>query len=318
MIKLHGPSYQYQGQILTTPEIIWIQDHHYCEHTRLFAVEQLLKNSVCDSADHVIVFDHVLMHDDVLTNYAHVCFPSFLARENTEFTAEQIIPDWTQKTSTFNFIINKPRPHRILLLELIQKYQLQNYCHSLAWQANTVNDVAVTDYKFGNETVLKQGIKNGSYKNAHTYKHLLKTQVIEPSCISLITEPAFYERETIITEKTLMAMWAGTIPVWVGGWRIADWLRSRGFDVFDDIVNHNYQQLQDPHDRCRQAIELNLPLLKNFNVAFDYFIKNQTRFQHNLDLLRSDFFRNECLKIIKQTQGPVQNILRNMLGVDKV
>jgi hypothetical protein len=318
MINLIGSFYTYQGEQLASPEIIVVRDHHYNEESNSFPIEQLLKNSLCDPRDHVVVFDHVLQHDDVLKDFNLIYFPSFMARENREFLEQNIPVDWNNKTHTFNFMINKPRVHRIQLLELIKQFGLHNYRHSLAWTSNTVNDIAVTNYRFGPEITLERGIKNGSFRNARTYQELLRLNVFEPTCVSLITEPACFERETIITEKTLMAMWAGTMPIWVGGWRIADWLQSRGFDVFDDIVDHSYQHLPNPFDRCQQAIQLNLSLLKNFDLAYEYFVTNRARFQHNLDLLKSNFFKNECAKIINQTQDPVQLVLSNMLGVDKV
>jgi hypothetical protein len=199
---------------------------------------------------------------------------------------------------------------------LLKHFNLSNYSYSLPWRTVAVNqqhlsadttnsmyqdiintitvDIPSNSYAFGPEVVMDRGVRNGSYINAQTYKGLLKTTVFEPSCISLITEPAFYERETIITEKTIMAIYGGTIPIWVGGWRIADWLRDRGFDVFDDIVDHSYQNLADPYDRCYQAIYKNLDLLKNFTNAQDHVRKNIDRLKANFDLLNQNHFYDEC------------------------
>jgi hypothetical protein len=212
-------------------------------------------------------------------------------------------------------MINKPRPHRIRLLELVQQHGLTNYHHSLAWRTNTVNNIAVTDYRFGPEVVMDRGVKNGSFPNARTYQALLQKTVFEPSCISLITEPVYYERETIVTEKTLMAMYAGTIPVWVGGWRIADYLKQAGFDTFDDIVDHSYQDLADPSDRCRKAIELNLDLLRYFDLTKQINWECRDRLKKNIELLETNYFRNKCLNIIDQHSGQVAPALQQMLGL---
>jgi hypothetical protein len=314
MIEIFGPSYRYQGEVLSQPEILVIRDHHYDETQRMFHVKELLNNGVCDPNHHAIVFDHVLRHDDELKDYNLIYFPSFLARENTEFLQQNIVPDWKEKTHIFNFMINKPRPHRKFLLELIRRFELDNFCHSLAWRSNPVNDIPVTDLKFGNEVVLDYGIKNGHFKNALTYQGLLQKTVFEPTCISLITEPVFYERETIITEKTLMAMYAGTIPIWVGGWCIPDYLKQAGFDTFDDIVDHSYQNLEDPADRCRMAVELNLNLLRNFDVIKQINWECCNRLKKNVELLETNYFRNKCLSIIDQYSGTVQHTLQQMLG----
>jgi hypothetical protein len=313
MIDVVGSKYYYQGEQLASPEIIVVRDHHYNEEQHSFPIKQLLENSVCNPKEHVIIFDHVLQHDDVLKDYQLVSFPSFLARENTEFVQQQIHPDWSNKTATFNFMINKPRPHRFQLLEMIKEFGLTDYCHSLAWQTNTVNDIPITDYRFGPEVVMERGVRNGSFCNAQTYQSLLQTTVFEPTCVSLITEPAYYERETIVTEKTIMSMWAGTIPIWVGGWRIADYLKQAGFDTFDDIVDHSYQNLEDPVDRCRQAVELNLGLLRYFDLTKRINWECRDRLKKNIELLKANYFRNHCLTMIDQHSGQVQHALQQML-----
>ena len=316
MIELVGSKYCYQGEQLASPEIIVILDHHYNEELQCFPVEQLLKNSVCNPKEHTVIMDHVLQHDDVLRDYQPISFPSFLARENREFINQQIQTEWANKTATFNFMINKPRPHRIQLLKMIKEFELADYRHSLAWKTNTINDIPVTDYKFGPEVVMDRGVKNGSFCNAHTYQALLQKTVFEPACVSLITEPVYYERETIITEKTIMAMYAGTIPIWVGGWRIPDYLKQAGFDTFDDIVDHSYQDLADPADRCRQAVELNLDLLRYFDITKRINWECRDRLRKNVEIVESNYFRTKCLSIISQHSGQVQQKLKQMLGVD--
>lgn len=137
-------------------------------------------------------------------------------------------------------------------------------------------------------------MRNGAFKNALTYNKLLQHTVFEPTCVSLITEPAYYEKETIVTEKTLMALYAGTIPIWVGGWRIADYMASMGFDVFDHVVDHSYQTELDPVRRCDLAVELNLGLLTNFKLARGHL--DSARLQHNFDLLQQNVFLEDVLK----------------------
>jgi hypothetical protein len=300
MIEIHGPTYRYAEEVLEHPEIIYIRDHHYDETAQCFHVKQLLENSRCDPQQHLLVFDHINAEYE-LADFPHVCLPTFLSRENQEFIQQQITPCWTNKTTIFNFMINKPRPHREFLLTLLGYFKLDNYSHSLCWQhiAKTLQvpqyqhiidtvplDVQSTNYVFGSEIWLDRGLRNGSYKNAHTYQGLLQHTVFEPSCISLITEPAFYEKETIVTEKTLMAICGGTMPLWVGGWRIPEYMSQMGFDIFSDVIDHSYQNEPDPWDRCYCAIERNLDLLKKFNVAD----LDTARLQHNYDLLQKNVF----------------------------
>lgn len=335
MIRVFGPSYRYQGEILTQPEIIYIDDHHYDEQNRCFQVAKLLENSACDPQKHLVVIEG-FGHDDALSKYKLLCIPGYTGRTCQQFIDEQIQIDWTNKTKTFNFMINKPRLHRNFLLMLIQHFELGNYSYSLPWKKTQLNcndlmrltenpvyrkiildnpTIAIpgtVDWVFGTEVVLDQGVKNGPYRNPLIYDKLLKTTVFEPSCISLITDPIFYEKETKISEKTVMAFYGGTIPIWVGGWRAADRLREIGFDVFDDLVDHSYQNSDDPMDRCYLAIEKNLDILRDFDRVHGFVQHNQERLQHNLNLCQSNVFFKQVSQQIQTYDSSTQAQLKKL------
>jgi hypothetical protein len=334
MIEVFGPTYRYQGEQLTTPEIVVVNDHHYNDQDHCYHVEQLLANSTCDPSQHILVMDHV-NHEDELEKYHCLCLPIFVAESCEEFKNQNITVNWANKTHAFNFMINKPRPHREFLMMLIEHFDLTNYTHTLPWQSINLNkqsfkqitnntqyqqiidqsnvSIPMTNYHFGPETTLEHGILNGSYKNSETYQHLLQKTVFEPACVSLITEPAFYERETIHTEKTVMAIYGGTFPIWVGGWGLADWMKSLGFDVFDDIIDHSYQYMSDPLDRCYHAVKLNLELLQNFDLVHELLQKNQSRLEHNLTLLKQNVFLTDCINKVKQYPDNVQSVLYSVI-----
>ena len=288
--------YRYQGERLQEPAVIFVVDHHYVEATKTWPLQQLLENSICDPYSHTLLFD-MHLHDDIFVKYNPLCITFFCARMVDEFQKENIVPNWTNKTKTFNFMINKLRPHRVALLKLVEELNLTNYTYSLPWQENPFTSLPVTNYMIGTETQMTQGIRSGSIRNSQNYKQLLQKTVFEPSCISLITEPTYIEKEALITEKTIMSIYGGNIPIWVGGWRCADSMQRLGFDVFDDIVDHSYQTLEDPLQRVRNSITLNKKLLSNFEITTSI-IK---RLQHNLDLITSGVFEKEVEKQLHET-----------------
>jgi len=306
MIEIFGPTYQYRGEVLSQPEVIYVRDHHYSDAIQGYAVQALVDNS---EHEHVMIFDHINIQDD-LAQYPHVCLPVFLAAEAQEFVQQQIQPTWSAKTKTFNFMINKPRPHRQYLVDEISRLALSNYSYSLCWDNCAIPR---TNYAFGTETVLEQGILNGTIRNSRTYQGLLQHTVFEPSCVSLITEPAYAERESIITEKTLMAIYGGTIPIWVGGWRMADAMQHWGFDVFDDVVDHSYQSLADPRARCHEAIHRNLNLLTDFDQVREFVACNQHRLQHNMDLVQSNVFLADVVHKINSAEHSLQPVLKTIV-----
>lgn len=314
MIQFVGSNYRYQGEKLSRPEIICVWDHHYNEETQSYPVHDLLGNSVCNPHDHIVVFDHVLVHEDQLTEYNLVCLPLFLSRTCQQFINQHITINWANKNVCFNFMINKPRLHREFLLVLLEHFKLTDYNYTLCWQEVTVSrvvekyqeiftntkiNIKPKQFLLGQENLLTRGLQYKHITNSENYQQFLQKNIFEPSCISLITEPAFYERETIITEKTIMAIYSGTIPIWVGGWKIPDYMRNLGFDVFDDLVDHSYQSLDNPWDRCFYAIQQNLGLLNNKDQLVNFIKTNAARFQHNLDLLKTNCFKQEVSRILK-------------------
>lgn len=301
-----GPTYRYQGERLSRPEIIVIQDHHYDAESG-YALSRLLSHSECPADQHLLVFDHVLRQDE-FASYNHVCLPLLLAAECQEFNQQRIAPRWGSRTHAFNFIVNKPRDNRLILLDLIDQLDLASYRHSLCWRQG-YKSIQPTHLVFGDERLLDQGVLNGHHKNASTYDCLLRRTIFEPTSVSLITEPAFHERETIVTEKTLMAIWAGTLPIWVGGWRCADTMRDFGFDVFDDVIDHSYQSLDDPAERCRQAVLRNISLLRRAQDLTAY----HSRLAHNVDLLRANPFLERVRSLVQQYPDlrPLVNQFRN-------
>jgi hypothetical protein len=333
MIEIFGPTYRYNGEILTEPEIIYVSDHHYDEENHCFHVKTLLENSTCDPMQHLVVFDHI-NHDDELAEYNILCMPIFLATEAKEFETRNIQPNWNNKHYAFNFMINKPRLNREFLLVLIKHFGLDNYTYSLCWKKTNINrykmlantnsdlykqiinntqvDIPEKSYAFGHEVFLDQGLQSGRTKNGENYVGLLKDTLFEPSCVSLITEPSFYERETLKTEKTIMAIYGGTLPIWVGGWAIPESMRRLGFDVFDDIVDHSYERMVDPWDRAYYAVEKNLHLLRDVDRTRKFIQNNRARFQHNLDLVHRNVFMEDLVEKINRYDATTQRVLREI------
>ena len=333
MIEILGPTYRYLGEILDQPEIILIRDHHYDDIDQCFHVKKLLDHSTCDPMQHLVISDHV-NYSDEMHPYKLLCLPIFMAKESTLFALENIQPDWKNKTTAFNFMINKPRPNREFLLLLIKHFGLSDYTYSLCWKnknikkahllanvglefykqiiENIQSDIPEKIYTIGHEVFLDQGLQYGQSSNAEVYTKLLQTTVFEPSCVSLITEPCFYERETLVTEKTIMALYGGTLPIWIGGWGIPDTMRQLGFDVFDDIVDHNYEHMPDPWDRVYHAVEKNLHLLKDTKITQEFMKNNHPRLQHNVDLINSNVFQKYITDKISKFNPVLQRLLESI------
>lgn len=58
-----------------------------------------------------------------------------------------------------------------------------------------------------------------------------------------------------MTEKSEKAFMLGQVPLWIGATGSAAHARSWGFDLFDDIVDHSYDDEPDPHLRIGMVLD---------------------------------------------------------------
>lgn len=61
--------------------------------------------------------------------------------------------------------------------------------------------------------------------------------------------------EKFVTEKTIKTFVIGQIPIMITVPGMVAELRGMGFDMFDDIIDHSYDQVQDPIKRIECAID---------------------------------------------------------------
>jgi hypothetical protein len=106
--------------------------------------------------------------------------------------------------------------------------------------------------------------------------------------VSLITESDCDRsdiRAVSFSWKTIFSVLANTLPIWIGGHGAADAWRSMGFDVFDDIVNHDYQYAPTLFQRSWQAVSLNQKLLHDVDRLRKLKQDLKPRFAHNQKLI---------------------------------
>jgi len=101
----------------------------------------------------------------------------------------------------------------------------------------------------------------GTYPGSSNEKNFVRlTQVYGSCAFNIVTESLYDEYPGLYSEKTLLAFLAHQIPVMIGTPRLVEKLRLRGFDMFDDIVDHGYDLA--PNDRRVEiALESNKPVI---------------------------------------------------------
>lgn len=102
---------------------------------------------------------------------------------------------------------------------------------------------------------------DGVHSRGNDY-HLLTDARVFDSLINVVAETSdqlnhdgeFGYDTLFVTEKTFKAFAWHQIPVWIAVPGFVDCVRLMGFDVFDDLVDHSYDKIQDYKQRLAAAL----------------------------------------------------------------
>ena len=128
------------------------------------------------------------------------------------------------------------------------------------------------------------------------------------SYVEIINETNCCESGIFVTEKYQTSVYGYNLPIIISSYGTVDYLRSCGFDVFDDVVDHSYDNIKNSGHRIMAAIDLNIRLLTDKKYAIDawnscvermdknYIYISQHMYQH----FKSQFDTN--FKVFLQTE----------------
>jgi hypothetical protein len=139
-------------------------------------------------------------------------------------------------------------------------------------------------------------IKKSKYENdynfdegGHRYDHndSYKVKTYSNSYINITTETNFESNNIIhITEKTFTPFNFYQIPIFVATYQHVKYLRDMyGFDMFDDLVNHSYDNEIDNGKRLFMIADEIRRLNENPQVVKDFYKNNEDRFIKNRNII---------------------------------
>ena len=260
-------------------------------------IVDLFVNANIDYRDKIFYADHYLTFDD-FKNFVPVIGPTqkfvWFAEKALGHLSTYTLP-LDNVSKKFSYMSNKDRRHRILSSMIIANlFSLDDIFHT------KVNHNACSDY------ISKELLAGTSYDFDTTkslplralplldvrmdFSELVRYTVTNPemrlATTSVVTEPCFFEKGCMLTEKTLNPIYLGHFIIWPGSWGIADAAKRIGLDVFDDYIDHSYQYLEHPGERVVEAFLRNKGFLDNIELQQEAKNKCRTRMQSNLDLVR--------------------------------
>jgi hypothetical protein len=123
------------------------------------------------------------------------------------------------------------------------------------------------------------------------------------SYIEFVSETSYNELSFNITEKTLHFIYGMNYPIMISSPGTVKFLRDMGLDMFDDIIDHSYDDIIDPADRINEAIDRNIGVLTmDKDALHKRWESDKYRMEQNLSFAKTklaEFYQNRFWEQIK-------------------
>lgn len=302
---------------------IMVRDHYHYIDTACNILEQIAINNsnkqfvvICDFGNAISKLD----------NLCYVNIGGFIVNDQSYRTLEPA--DKNLNSTQIGVCLNRQmRPHRLSVIALLYGLGLTDQIHISAmhlhkqfakinsndlldhvpWRFKPEHDGIRTsmikgftelyehqaEYKTDQEAYVMQGDVCVYMNNVDNFNKL--RPVYANSFVEIVNETVFEVPYTLFSEKTLNSIYAQNFPIFVAPVNYVKYLRDIGFDMFDDIVNHNYDTIEDPVDRMACAIFENQHLF-NSNTK-QLWLECQSRFANNIAWARDEMYTTFANKV---------------------
>ena len=193
------------------------------------------------------------------TNPHNNCFHTW---DNVEIPTVICGSKWRPETKThlFQCLNNTMRPHRIHIVNEILK---QNIKSNFILSSREGEYAGIKSPEISVDNIVEAEIKSGLES-----RFGLQTQFSDKCYIDVETE-TLYDVQ-FVTEKAVKPFYNLQIPIIFGHKGIIKYFEDLGFDMFRDIVNHNYDEIDDIKEKAKYiANELHrLSLIEDFHSIY--------------------------------------------------
>ena len=183
---------------------------------------------------------------------------------------------WREKTKThlFQCLNNTMRPHRIFMVNEILKRSIKSDFILSSREGEYDGEKS--------PKILIDDVVESEIENIKKDRFGIQTQFSDKCYIDVVTE-TMYDGQ-FITEKSVKPFYSLQIPIIFGYKGINKYFEDLGFDMFRDIINHKYDEMDDVKKKSKYiADELHrLSLIEDFHSIY---IDSKERLLSNQHLL---------------------------------
>ncbi len=186
-----------------------------------------------------------------------------------------------EKDKVFQCLNNQMRGHRVVLIERMTK-------SDKIWPYGIVSSKPGT---YGNKHSSPLIKVDDVTEDGTERRFGLQTQFSNKCYVDVVTETSFDTQ--FITEKSLKPFYLLQFPIIFGYSGIIQYFRDKGFDMFDDIIDHSYDKLDS--NQCSEKADAIVTELERL-CDLDWKTiqtENKDRLKHNQNLLNKYNFESK-------------------------
>lgn len=181
-------------------------------------------------------------------------------KNNLNFILAELKP-FQEKQYCFDFLPGGIKPHRVAVMNYIQQNKLQDkiFCGKFFDGIHCDN---YEDEKFWDEDIVKGSLDpdtNGHqvlfHGNRINLGQIIPRKIYNKSCYSIVSETYYDNSFSFYTEKTVKALLASRLFVMIAGQYYLRNLRQLGFQTFSNIIDENYDNIEDDETRWNEALK---------------------------------------------------------------
>ena len=118
------------------------------------------------------------------------------------------------------------------------------------------------------------------------WNQIYELKTYESSYVNIVTESNFLFNEIHITEKTLKPFYFYQFPIFLSSMNHIKYIKEMyGFDMFDDILDHSYDNEPDNKKRLFMVYDEIKRLSKNKDKLIEFYRNNESRFEKNKQIV---------------------------------
>ena len=134
-----------------------------------------------------------------------------------------------------------------------------------------------------NRLQLEDNNVEGIIPCAYNYNTNLKP-IYENIGIEIITGTHFFEKNSVLSEKEIQSVYGKNFPIYINGPGMAKGMKEWfNVDIFEDIIDHSYDEITDHFERLSTAIDRNTHLLDGSTNISELWHDNRKRFEDNCE-----------------------------------